>query len=215
MRSLCSRFLVIFALAVGSFAAPRQHTVAFGRWRVVKAAYNDDGRERQVRVRPLFIDGRLREYTVGTPHDVTGVLFVIRRLRRVNDSLPGEAGDKPRWIWQLDTWLSVNRLTGHIAQLNLPAFDPDSSQTSWYRDYAAYCGLSDGGDKMYMLVVQLGRRKPILRKPFAGVSCAAPVWERNPSRVTFNVGSEKRSFVVHALGVSPETEPDAGEEGPQ
>jgi len=214
MCSLCSRFVVIVVLAVGSFAAPRQHTVALGHWRVVKAA-NEDGREQRVRVRPLFIDGRLREYTTGTPHDVTDRLFVVRRIRRVNDSLPGESADKPQWLWQFDTWLSVDRLTGHIAQLNFPAFDPDISQTSWYRDYAAYCGPSEGGDKMYMVVVQLGRRKPILKKPFAGVSCAAPVWERNPSSVTFDVGSEKSRFVVHALGVSPGTEPESGEEGPQ
>jgi hypothetical protein len=215
MCSLWSRLLVITAFAVASFAAPRQHTVAFGHWRVVKAANNEDGREQQVRVRPLFIDGRLREYTTGTPHDVTDRLFVVRRIRRVNDSLPGESADKPQWLWQFDTWLSVDRLTGHIAQLSFPAFDPDISQASWYRDYAAYCGPSEGGDKMYMVVVQLGRRKPILKKPFAGVSCPAPVWERNPSRVTFNVGSEKTRFVVHAQAVSPGTEPESGEEGPQ
>ena len=210
----CSRFLVIVGLVVSSFAAPRQHTVTLGRWRVVNAANNDDGREQKVRVRPMLIDGRLREFTSGKLHDVTDRLFVVRRVRRVNDSLPGENGGKPRWLWQLDTWLSVDRLTGHVAQLNLPDFDPDVSQASWYRDYAAYCGPSESGDNMYMMVVQLGRRKPILKKPFAGLQCAAPVWERNPRRVTFNVGTEKSSFVVHARSANPETETGSGEEGP-
>jgi hypothetical protein len=214
MRSWCSRFLMIVALAVSGFAAPRRHTVAWGRWRVVRTANNEDGRAQQVRVRPMFVDGRLREYVTGQQHDVTDRLVVVRRVRRVNDSLPGEDGGKPRWLWQFDTWLSVDRLTGHVAQLNFPAFDPGISQASWYRDYAAYCGPSEAGDKMYMVVVQLGRRKPILKKPFAGVQCAAPVWQRNPSRVIFNLGTEKSSFVVHAYGVSPETEPESGEEGP-
>ena len=212
MWSCCRRILMILAFATAGFAAPRQHTVALGRWRSVKAVNNDD-HEQRLRVRPLFVDGRLREYTAGSPHYVTDRIFVVRRVRLLNDSLPSESGQKPRWLWQRDTWLSVDRQSGRVAQLNLAEFDPDVSQASWYRDYAAYCGASDG-DKTYMVVVQLGRRKPILKKQFAGSRCPAPLWDRSPSRVTFNLGDEHNSFVVHAHGAIPERDSESVEEGP-
>ena len=99
-------------------------------------------------------------------------------------------------------------------QLNLPAFDGDASEASWYRDYAAYCGSSDDGSKTYMVVSQMGKRKPILRKEYSGPACAAPKWERAPSRVTFVAAGEKSSFVVHAHGADLQAD-TAEEEGPQ
>jgi hypothetical protein len=65
-----------------------------------------------------------------------------------------------------------------------------------------------------MVVSQLGKRKPVLRKEYSGPACAAPKWERSPSRVTFTAAGEKPSFVVHAhsADLQPET---AEEEGPQ
>jgi hypothetical protein len=46
---------------------------------------------------------------------------------------------------------------------------------------------------VYATVAQLGRRKPILKKALAEASgeqmpdpvCAAPAWQRQPARVTF------------------------------
>src|SRR5260370_31326634 len=122
----------------------------------------------------LIVDGRVKEYTTGLPHDVTDKLFVIERAYRLNDSLPDDSAKTPRWTWQVGGWISVDRMTGHVAALNLPSFDPVVSAASWYRDYVAYCGLSDDGGKFYMMVSQLGRRKPILKKEFSGSSCAAP-----------------------------------------
>ena len=90
-------------------------------------------------------------------------------------------------------WLLVDRQTGRVSALNLPEFDPFYSAVSWYRDYAAYCGVSEDGKKIYAVVTQLGRRKPLLRK-YLGVAefseipdsaCLAPRWERAPTRVTF------------------------------
>jgi hypothetical protein len=171
------------------------------------------GEKQPLKVRELVIDGRIHEYTTGATHEVTDRLFVVRRAYRINDALPEEK--KPQqWVWRLDGWISVDRQTGHVAQLNLPGFDGETSEASWYRDYAAYCGASDDGSKTYMVVSQLGKRKPILRKEFPGPACAAPRWERSPSRVTFSAAGEKTSFVVHAhsADLQPET---ADEEGPQ
>lgn len=49
-----------------------------------------------LRVRPLLVDGRIREFTLGPAHDVTDRLFVVRRAFRVNDTLPQESAAAPR-----------------------------------------------------------------------------------------------------------------------
>ena len=208
--SLC---LGILLLAGNSLAAPRTHTVSLGRWRAVEVR-SDSGETQQVKVRELIIDGRTREYITGATHEITDRQFVVRRAYRINDALPEETPRPQQWVWRLGGWISIDRQTGHVAQLNLPAFDSDSSAASWYRDYAAYCGASADGAKTFMVVAQLGKRKPLLRKEYPGPACAAPKWERSPSRVTFMAAGEKSSFVVHAH--SADLQPDAGEEeGPQ
>jgi len=208
-----SLFLGILLLSGSGLAAPRAHTVALGRWRAVDVR-SDSGETQQVKVRELIIDGRTREYTTGATHEVTDRLFVVRRAYRINDALPEETPKPQQWVWRLDGWISVDRQTGHVAQLNLPAFDSDSSAASWYRDYAAYCGASDDGAKTFMVVAQLGKRKPVLRKEYPGPACSAPKWERSPSRVTFVAAGEKASFMVRAH--SADLQPDAAEEeGPQ
>jgi hypothetical protein len=211
MRRSC--IFISFLLLLGSaIAAPRAHTVTLGRWRSVEVR-TESGEKQPLKVRELIIDGKAREHTTGAMHEVTDRFFVIRRAIRLNDALPQEARN-PQWIWQRDAWLSIDRQTGRVTQLNLPAFDSDASQASWYRDYAAYCGASDDGSKSYMVVSQLGRRKPVLRKEYSGPACTAPMWERSPNRVTFTAAGEKTSFVVHAH--SADIQPEAAEEeGPQ
>jgi hypothetical protein len=211
MRPLC--ICISFMFLIGStFAAPRAHTVSLGQWRSVEVR-SDSGEKQPMKVRELIIDGRTREYTTGSLHEVTDRLFVVRRAYRINDALPEEK--KPQqWVWRLDGWISVDRQTGHVAQLNLPAFDGDVSEVSWYRDYAAYCGASDDGSKNYMVVSQLGKRKPVMRKEYPGPACTAPTWDRSPSRVTFTIAGEKTSFVVHAHSADPQAD-TAEEEGPQ
>ena len=87
---------------------------------------------------------------------------------RVNDSLPSEAA--AHWQWQRGGWLLVNRLTAHISPINLPEFDAFYSAATWTRDYAAYCGVSDDGKKIFAIVAQIYRRKPVLKKPLDGSS---------------------------------------------
>ena len=76
---------------------------------------------RNIKVRALVVDGRVKEYVLGAPHEVTDRLFVVRRVFRVNDSLPEDSG--PRWQWQRGGWLLVDRVTGHVSPINLPEFD--------------------------------------------------------------------------------------------
>ena len=213
---LCFAGLLLLTLASSSLvAAPRQHSITFGNWRTVQTDNETPGSP-AVRIRELMIDGRVREYTSGALHEVTDRLFVIRRAQRLNDSLPGEAGRRSRWIWRLEGWISVDRQTGHVAQLNLPAFDPDSSAATWYRDYVAYCGSSEDGAHTYTIVFQLGKRKPLLKKEAAGApaACSQPAWERNPARVTFNVAGEKSSFVLRARNAESQAESNTAE-GPE
>jgi len=198
---------VLLFLSTVAAAAPRGHSLFFGKWITVKvfAGAGEDSAA-DLKVRPLYVDGRLREYTRGEPHEVTDRAFVVQQVYRLNDALAGERG--PQWKWQLGGWLLVERATGRVRRLSLPDFTPSASQVSWYRDYAAYCGLSEKEGKRYAVVAQLGRRMPLLRQEVEA-ECAAPVWQRNPTRVSFaSAGGEKRSFEVRGNSVDPAPETD-------
>jgi len=162
------RCLVVwmFLLSLVSFAAAAKvHVIAFGKWTSVQTL-DADGEDsaKPIKIRALLVDGRLKEYATGATHEVTDRLFVVRRAFRMNDGLPEDAA--PRWQWQLGGWLLVDRVTARVSVVNLPEFDGAYSAASWYRDYAAYCGVSDDGKKSYAIVAQLARRKPILKKSF-------------------------------------------------
>ncbi len=154
-----------------------------------------------LRVRALYVDSRLKEFTLGAAHEITERQFVVRRAFRVNDSLPGETASPPHWLWQRGGWLLVDRLSGHVSAISLPEFDSYYSVASWYRDYVAYCGVSDDGKKLFAVVYQVGRRKPVLKKPLGETAeddgpdseCPAPVWERRPARVTFEADEDQKS----------------------
>jgi hypothetical protein len=209
-------------LAATLHAAAKNHAVILGKAQTVKWYVDaDEEKAENIRVRPLLVDGKLKEYTSGAVHDVTDRVFVIRRAYRVNDNLPQEEGKLSRWRWQLGGWLQVDRVSGRVAALNLPEFDPYYSLAAWYRDYAAYCGVSDDGSKLTALVMQLGRRKPVLKKSLgeAGdgetpdANCDAPLWQRQPARVTFQpTDAAKVTYAVHGRSVDlvSEEESEAG-----
>jgi hypothetical protein len=208
MRGRVAWLLVL--LSTVAAAAPRGHIVGFGKWMTVKFAGSPGDTPTEIKVRPLFVDGRLREYTLGESHEVTDRLLVVRQAERLNDALAGERG--PRWKWQRGGWLLAERATGRVRRLSFPDFDPSASRASWYRDYAAYCGASKEDGKRYAVVVQLGRRKPLLRQQLAA-ECAAPVWQRDPSRVTFApTGGEQRTFEIHGHDADPAPAPETDDE---
>ena len=67
-------------------------------------------------------------------------------------------------MWQRGPWLLVDRVTGRVTALKLPDYDPGVSQVSWFRDYAAYCGLTASGKSLYAVVAQVAARKAMLAK---------------------------------------------------
>jgi hypothetical protein len=192
-------------------AVAKSHVITFGKTMPVKwFSANDKTQPRTLKVRPLLVDGRIREYTLGSSHEVTERLFVVQRAFRLNDSLPQDTGT-PRWQWQRGGWLLVDRSTGHISAINLAEFDSTYSAASWYRDYVAYCGVSDDGKKISAVVAQLSRRKPVLKKALAGSiaddappdsACPTPTWQRGPVRVSFEPASDtKQTFAIRGRAV--------------
>ncbi len=232
--SLLSRLqqaLLLFTVLTCSnaaVAASKPHVIAFGKWTTVQSnmvpsnlaqGTGDSGaaddKSVALKVRPLLVDARVKEFTLGVAHDVTDRLFVVRRAFRLNDSLPQESASPAHWQWQRGGWLLVDRVTGHISALNLPEFDTLYSAAGWYRDYAAYCGFSEDG-KMYAVVAQISRRKPVLKKLLDGAAfeenikneapkdsaCPVPDWQRAPARVTFEpAGSPKQTFAIRGRTV--------------
>src|SRR5580658_10806946 len=96
---------IIFIFTPAMTAAAKVHVVGFGKWTSVQwAPGTDDGKALAIKIRALLVDGRVKEYVLGAPHEVTDRLFVVRRVFRLNDSLPEEAS--PRWQWQRGGWLT-------------------------------------------------------------------------------------------------------------
>jgi hypothetical protein len=221
--------ILLCGLTSLAFSLPKPHIITFGRWTTVQwfpGTGAVDDKPLTLKVRPLLVDARVKEFTLGPAHDVTDRLFVVRRAFRVNDSLPQESATPPHWQWQRGGWLLVDRITGRTSPINLPEFDAFYSAASWYRDYAAYCGISDDGKKAYAVVAQIGRRKPVLRKlldesmvegELKNVSpdsaCPLPAWQRTPIRVTFEpTGTAKQTFAIRGHVVDLVTEEEDDEE---
>jgi hypothetical protein len=224
---------LLAACCVPAFA--KTHSVVLGAVKRVPYSKAGDpagamAGEDSLKIRALLADGVLKEWTTGDAHDVTDRSFVVRRAIRLNDTLPSDkaqagdkttAGDKAvpgdkmqpgekagaasHWVWQRGPWLMVDRTTGRETALKLPDYDPGVSQVSWFRDYAAYCGVTPSGKSLYAVVAQIAARKPVLAKKLAAFdaegaaapACAAPEWQREPLKITFHpAGAEAVSYDV-------------------
>jgi hypothetical protein len=222
---MLASFLISHHFAFGA-AAAKVHVVALGGVRKVPytppEAASSAGKPADavtLKVRPLTVDGRQKEWTTGDAHDVTDRSFTVRRAMRLNDALPGEAA---RWSWQPGPWLLVDRVTGHVAALHLPDFDEEISEVVWFRDYAAYCGTADtakGG--LFAIVAQLGARRAVVQKQIGKWPQTAPMkpvcqpaeWQRTPMRVTLGAsGGEAMTFDV--VGAAALIEEGDGDDGP-
>jgi len=213
---------VLFAALPAVSAVPRKaHSVVLGATRHMPYTKAGDpagaaSGETELKVRALLVDGVVKEWTTGDAHDVTDRSFVVRRVIRLNDALPGDnsgPGDKPAtgdkaiagvkpaparaastWVWQRGPWLLVDRVTGRILPLKLPDYDPGVSQVVWFRDYGAYCGVTASGKSLYAMVAQVAARKAVLAKKLDAFDvenhpqpvCGQPEWQREPLRITFH-----------------------------
>jgi len=225
MRKLLLGSFVVLILTVSLPAASKTHAVILGKAFTVKFFLGpNEAKSQDIKIRALTIDGKIKEFTTGEPHDVTEQLFAIQRAYRVNDSLPTDEKPLPKWKWQRGGWVLVDRSSGRVTQLKLPEFDPYYSAASWYRDYVAYCGVSDGGEKLYAIVAQLGTRKPVVKSSLGGTNggdmpdseCASPEWQRQPTRVTFlpKNGKQQVTFEVRGRAADLAAEPAPKEEEP-
>jgi hypothetical protein len=205
--------LMLALLCPAGAAAVKVHTVALGAVRKVPytppeatpETKSDD--ETSLHIRPLIVDDKQREWTVGPVHEVTDRTFVVQRALHLNDGLPGEP---VHWTWQPGPWLMVDRVTGHITALHLPDFDPQVSDVVWFRDYAAYCGIATtvkGG--LMGVVAELGARKAVVQQKLSAwpqpdaphPACALAKWQRTPMRATIQqTGRQPMTFDV--VGVS-------------
>lgn len=234
---------VLFAALTTAQAAPRKaHVVVLGAARKVPYSKAGDPAgaatgETELKIRALLVDGAVKEWTTGDAHDVTDRSFVVRRVIKLNDTLPSDkstsgdkigekatAGVKPvpapaassaraastahaasPWVWQRGPWLLVDRQMGHIVVLKLPYYDPGVSQVAWFRDYGAYCGVTNSGKSLHAMVAQVAARKPLLSQKLSAFdvenhpepACGPSEWQREPLRVTFHpTGKEPVSFDI-------------------
>jgi hypothetical protein len=193
-------------LPCAAWCAPKTHVVALGaaRREPYSAVSDPAGArkdEHELKVRPLAVDGRVKEWTTGDAHDVTDRSFAVRRALRLNDALPGDHGE--HWVWQRGPWLLVDRTSGKVTALRLPEFDPAVSEVIWFRDYAAYCGVNTSGKQVMAVVAQVEGRRPLLSRKLQAWDaadhpnpvCSPAVWQREPLRVTFQMtGATEVSF---------------------
>jgi hypothetical protein len=217
---LAAGFFVAFAFQ----AQAKTHSVVLGA--VKRVPYSQAGDpagaaagEDSLKIRALLVDGNLKEWTTGDLHDVTERSFAVRRVIRLNDMLPGDKQN--HWVWQRGPWLLVDRVTGHITALKLPDYDPGISQVRWFRDYAAYCGLTASGKSLYAVVAQVAARKPVLARKLAAFDvgntpvpvCTPPDWQREPLRITFHpTGKDAVSYdIVPGSAVLVEDSEDEAE----
>ena len=210
--ALATAVMILPALSFGVVPPKKPHQVFLGMTKQVPYSKTGDPAgagpdETTLRLRALLVDGRVSEWTTGEAHDVTDRSIVVRRALRINDSLPGDkpSGTQPvpgpqpapqssHWVWQRGPWLLVDRLTGRVTALKLPDYDPGASQVAWFRDYAAYCGVSSAGKTLLGVVAQIGTRKPVLSKKLTSFdlenhpfpACGPPEWQREPLKVTFH-----------------------------
>ena len=92
--------VLVLAALIAAFpaaqAAPRKaHVVVLGAARKVPYSKVGDPAgaapgETELKVRALLVDGVLKEWTTGDAHDVTDRSFVVRRVIKLNDTLPNE-----------------------------------------------------------------------------------------------------------------------------
>jgi hypothetical protein len=216
LRRLASVLILVSVVTGAAFAAgAKPHVVVLGSARKVPYSVAGDPagarpEEKELRVRPLIVDGKIKEWTTGEAHDVTDRSFAVRRALRLNDVLPTDKtpDHAGHWVWQRGPWLLIDRASGKVTALHLADYDPSVSEVVWFRDYAAYCGLNSSGRQLYAVVAQIAARKPLLARKLGAwdpsdhptPACGAAVWQRDPLKIAFlPTGGQPISFDLVGL----------------
>lgn len=213
MRVPALLLTVLLPLSAVAASRAKPHTVGLGLGKRVPYGVLADPAgaalgEKELHVRPLIVDDKVKEWTTGEAHDITDRSFVVRRALRLNDALPGDKTE--HWVWQRGPWIMIDRTNGHVTAMKLPDYDPAVSSVVWFRDYAAYCGLNSGGHQLYAVVAQVAARKPLLAKKIAPWSpgesttpaCAKATWQRDPLRVSFSPTGVAEPLSFNLVGLS-------------
>jgi len=187
---------LLVLLGVPAYAAKaKPHYAALGKAHTVPYSAEGDPAgarpgETKLTVRPLVVNGKVTKWTTGEIHEVTPHTFAVRSALRVNDALPADKHE--HWVWQKGPWLLVDK-SGKVKDLRLPDYDPSVSNVVWFRDYAAYCGLSASGKSLYAVVARIGVRRAVVSKKLekwnaadASPACGPAAWQRDPLRVFFS-----------------------------
>lgn len=203
--------LLVIPITVHAAAKPRIHTVGLGTARRVpytpafSTPDSKDDDSTTLKVRPLVVDDKLKEWTVGEIHNISDRTFAVRRVLHINDALPDDPGE--RWVWQPASWILVDRSTGHITALHLPDFDSAISNAVWFRDYAAYCGISSTAksSSLVAVIAEVSGRRAVAQRAIgkwpqadpAGPPCQTARWQRLPMRATLQpAGGDAITFDV-------------------
>ncbi len=99
--------LVMLLVSISAGAASKPHVISFGKPQQVKlSAGASESKTVDITVSPLFVDTKLKEYTIGKQHDVTDRQFVVRRAfasttpcPRMRTSLPSGFGSLGDGCW--------------------------------------------------------------------------------------------------------------------
>ena len=83
-----------------------------------------------------------------------------------------------------------------------------------YRDYVAYCGVSDDGKKPFAVCSRWGGVSPSCESAEEEMpaECPAPAWERRPARVTFAADDQKMTYSVRGHAADSVSEDNEDEE---
>src|SRR5208283_188878 len=78
MKFVVMTFIVLGFAGSECAAVSKPHVIAFGKWISAKWPNATGQKQLDLKVRPLFVDTRLKEYTTGAPPELTDGLFVWR-----------------------------------------------------------------------------------------------------------------------------------------
>src|ERR1700728_3437978 len=98
-----SALALLATLSAGSLthaAERKKHVVVLGAFKSVPYSKAGDpaaasAGEDALKIRALFVDGVLKEWTTGDAHDVTDRSFVVRRVIKLNNALPTDTPGPP------------------------------------------------------------------------------------------------------------------------